>query len=39
MRVDYAKAVFGIKEEMAVLDIIKNRRFLSGGQKTRDFEK
>jgi len=38
MRVNYAKAVFGIEEENAVLDVLRNQKILVGGKKTKDFE-
>lgn len=38
MRVNYAKAVFGIEEENAVLDVLRNQKILLGGEKTKEFE-
>jgi len=38
MRVNYAKAVFGIEEENAVLDVLRNQKILLGGGKTKEFE-
>ncbi len=38
MRVNYAKAVYGLEEENAVLDVLRNQKILVGGRKTSDFE-
>ena len=38
MIVDYAKAVYGIEEEQAVIDVLRNLKVLVGGKKTSEFE-